>query len=289
MSSQNSSQTITSYCFRCQHRPGPEEVPLKRCARCRARHYCSTDCQRNDWPRHKQECRVLADGGEAPTRNRTTMRLTGLPGHDESARSPDPDVIYYLKTSKPHMLDVSISGPYYPLDEVLDQLHARMEIEGSTGGDTLDDLVSSGAFPNVEHFNAPLPDGNIMKFQLLRERNRDVVRALPCKVWNVSVACPNMGVGDSGPGSRYPPVEDMEMRGTFLTLQAANTEAERVLGELKAEAGTSAVMQKSYRDGLVEGFVVSSRGRTARAKAVQVRCDDGQIQQVDRSGNPIHA
>jgi hypothetical protein len=213
------------------------------------------------------------------------MRLIGLPGGDE----PDPDVIYYLKTSKPHMLDVSISGPFYPLEEVFNQLHTRMEMEESTGGDMLDDLVFSGAFPNVEHFTAPLPDGNIMKFQLLRERNRDVVRALPCKVWNITIASPNLSVGDSGPGSPYPPVEDMQLRGTFLTSQAANIEAERVLRELKAEEGRTAVVQKSYRDGLVEGFMMSGRGATARAKVVQVRYDDGQIQQVDRSGNPLQA
>ncbi|EXJ54609.1 hypothetical protein A1O7_09950 [Cladophialophora yegresii CBS 114405] len=141
----------------------------------------------------------------------------------------------------------------------------------------------------MEHFNAPLPGGNIMRFQLLEETNREVARALPCKVWHVAVARPNVRGGDIGLGSQHPPAEDMEMHGTFLTSQEANSQAERVLEELKAKMGSTAVMQKTYSDGLVQGFVLSGRGSTVDAKMVQVSCDDGRIQRMDRSGNPIQA
>ncbi|ETI20296.1 hypothetical protein G647_08330 [Cladophialophora carrionii CBS 160.54] len=180
-----------------------------------------------------------------------------------------------------------MSGPSHPLEELPNQLHSRMEIEGSTGGDMLHDLVSSGMFASMEHFNAPLPDGNIMKFQLLKETNRDVATALPCKVWHAAVAHPDIRGGHFDLGGQHPPVKDMEMHGTFLTLQAANSKAERVLEELKAEMGRTAVIQKSYLDGVVMGFVLSGQGSSVDAKTVQVACDDGRIQQVDRSGNPL--
>jgi hypothetical protein len=34
----------------------PSGVNLRLCARCKAVHYCSKECQRVDWPRHKVEC-----------------------------------------------------------------------------------------------------------------------------------------------------------------------------------------------------------------------------------------
>ncbi|XP_026193698.1 uncharacterized protein LOC34624050 [Cyclospora cayetanensis] len=35
---------------------GKEEGPLKRCGRCGKSCYCSTECQREDWPLHKRTC-----------------------------------------------------------------------------------------------------------------------------------------------------------------------------------------------------------------------------------------
>jgi hypothetical protein len=32
-------------------------TPLFTCSRCRVQHYCSAACQREDWPRHKLECK----------------------------------------------------------------------------------------------------------------------------------------------------------------------------------------------------------------------------------------
>ncbi len=42
-------------CRRC----GAREVPFKRCSACREVRYCSTECQRADWRRHKQECVLI--------------------------------------------------------------------------------------------------------------------------------------------------------------------------------------------------------------------------------------
>jgi hypothetical protein len=40
-------------CHACQY-PGPWRM----CARCKAVHYCSTECQRQDWSIHKETCKT---------------------------------------------------------------------------------------------------------------------------------------------------------------------------------------------------------------------------------------
>lgn len=272
-----SSPATTLYCFRCQHHPGPDDEPLKRCGRCRARHYCTADCQRNDWPRHKQECRILAAGGTAPARQRTTMRLTGFPSREtlESQGGPevDPDVIYYVKTSKPHIQDISISGPFYPYETVLHQLLGRLRMEKSKEGEcALDDIVYGGGVVHLESFNAPLPDGNIMKFQLLREKNAAVARSLPGEAWNIIVASPSMN--RAGRTAGLGRVEDMDVEATFRTKAEADRKAEQVLEELRVEAGEGAHVER-VPGGLMSAVVIPRPGSGRKIKLLEVRRDDG--------------
>ncbi|KAL7544316.1 hypothetical protein ACHAWF_007700 [Thalassiosira exigua] len=37
--------------------PNGDQPPLLRCARCKSTYYCSSTCQRRDWPQHKASCR----------------------------------------------------------------------------------------------------------------------------------------------------------------------------------------------------------------------------------------
>jgi hypothetical protein len=46
---------IAYHCGTCT-KAVPEVAELKVCKTCRAMHYCSKECQRADWPRHKMEC-----------------------------------------------------------------------------------------------------------------------------------------------------------------------------------------------------------------------------------------
>jgi hypothetical protein len=50
----------------CDHLGGVSEAAAacKACAVCSCR-YCSVACQRSDWKRHKQACRLLAAAGES--------------------------------------------------------------------------------------------------------------------------------------------------------------------------------------------------------------------------------
>lgn len=42
-------------CFVLQERKG-DEYSLKKCSKCHCAWYCSVECQRKDWPQHKQVC-----------------------------------------------------------------------------------------------------------------------------------------------------------------------------------------------------------------------------------------
>ena len=35
-------------------------VTTKRCSRCKSKHYCSRECQKNDWSNHKSDCKTPA-------------------------------------------------------------------------------------------------------------------------------------------------------------------------------------------------------------------------------------
>ncbi|OJJ49490.1 hypothetical protein ASPZODRAFT_14206 [Penicilliopsis zonata CBS 506.65] len=50
-------QNADRACATCGFSPSVDSE-LKRCARCKARYYCSVNCQKGDWPTHKQSCRA---------------------------------------------------------------------------------------------------------------------------------------------------------------------------------------------------------------------------------------
>ena len=52
------SRLSTPLCRNCQKQQSGT-VPLKRCTACKHVFYCSVNCQRDDWPRHKAECAQL--------------------------------------------------------------------------------------------------------------------------------------------------------------------------------------------------------------------------------------
>ncbi len=47
--------TLVRICARCSK----SSFDLRRCSTCRSVFYCSTECQRNHWPRHKLDCEKL--------------------------------------------------------------------------------------------------------------------------------------------------------------------------------------------------------------------------------------
>jgi hypothetical protein len=193
-------------------------------------------------------------------------------GREEGA-DVDPDTIYYLKTSKPHIKDISVSGPYYPWEHLTIQVVRRLEHEGSTAGvDSFIEMIEDGTVAVLAHFKAPLPDGNIIRFDIIREKNAEVARIWPGDVWFVKVSEPDMN--DRSVTTEYPPMHAVELRGTFRTKEEANQRAREVVDEMKEEAGRNAHVTRHLENGLFQGMVIAGR---RYAKLIEVVHDQGQI------------
>jgi hypothetical protein len=190
----------------------------------------------------------------------------------------DPDVIYYLKTSRPHLKDTSISGPFCPLDTIYEQMFSHLARERSTDGQrTLNEIIDTGGIAMLQHLNAPTADGNILRFEILREKNAEIARILPGEVWNILVGT----MKQESFHDDTPNVIEMEIRGTFRTREAANeAAAKRVLQDLKEDGGAKAIVNREEKDGLVCGGVAYREGGKAIVHTVECRRDTGQIQQA---------
>lgn len=62
-----------SKCTTCQKAQDDVSVPLKWCAKCKKDLYCSQECQKADWKRHKKSCGAIATG---TTQSNTTTNNT---------------------------------------------------------------------------------------------------------------------------------------------------------------------------------------------------------------------
>lgn len=135
----SSSSTIpaNSSCARCHRTQTQLAEPMKRCTGCRSVLYCSRECQKLAWKTHKPSCRTTQPGETPPVHNnRTTMSMSyadfqKIGGGESSASASDErdgssnrdaETVYYLETSTPHTYDISVSGPYYPLDTIIPQV-----------------------------------------------------------------------------------------------------------------------------------------------------------------------
>lgn len=58
---QAAGQAVTTICAKC-NKTGKD---FKRCGRCRAVNYCSPDCQKADWKRHKEQCAAAQETAQS--------------------------------------------------------------------------------------------------------------------------------------------------------------------------------------------------------------------------------
>ena len=66
-------------CNACSKLEASSEEPLKRCGRCQDVRYCSTDCQKSDWPSHKSNCKK-PDSTSSGGLSNVAALLEGLTG-----------------------------------------------------------------------------------------------------------------------------------------------------------------------------------------------------------------
>ncbi|KAJ7148884.1 hypothetical protein C8R46DRAFT_916588, partial [Mycena filopes] len=52
---------MSASCLVCNNEASESRKSLKKCARCELTRYCSVDCQRQDWKRHKDCCKVVKE------------------------------------------------------------------------------------------------------------------------------------------------------------------------------------------------------------------------------------
>lgn len=195
------------------------------------------------------------------------------------------DTIYYLRTCQPHINDISLSGPYASLLLLADQIAFRLiSGESEVGMKMLEELTSSGSIANMHHFNAPMPDGTIFRFEIERETNAEVKAALPCPVYYVVSATPMLGVVRSNEHPRLSwPTEKMEPICTCLTKAAALEKWMEAAREVQGEMpGSRVEVVDEYTDErTLKVALVIPRRREGKARIVQLRYDDCQIQPAE--------
>jgi hypothetical protein len=54
-------------CGACSTTPDKNKGKFNKCAACQAMYYCSVECQRVDWPKHKGECKQMKATAETAT------------------------------------------------------------------------------------------------------------------------------------------------------------------------------------------------------------------------------
>jgi len=189
-------------------------------------------------------------------------------------------MIYYLKTFKPHLRDISISGPFFPFNTIRNQMIVRLKLEGTKPGiSAFIELTARAALVYTQHMTTQLPDGNIMRFQITKEHNAAVASRMPCDTWCVVTSTPV--VDNAGNpvrlGATGAQIEKMDTVKTFVTPGEANMAAVLLLDELKVKAGPTARHHQREEGGLVVGAVKPGQGSNEGLQYVMVAHDSGVV------------
>jgi len=126
-------------------------INLKYCAKCQTTQYCSRECQKADWKKHKKICASNAAAASANNNNNNTNTNNPPPRTSGSARSTQPP---------PKNLSFAVEKPFHRLDSktwmherpeqdvyklLIDTYRLRMEDNYNLEGDADADGIYGGA------------------------------------------------------------------------------------------------------------------------------------------------
>jgi hypothetical protein len=275
----------------CSWCENPEELvghALQRCGGCKTLSYCGKICQQADWKHHKEECRAIKAGEAITPTRRVTVRVNGvgmLRREGEPIPPPDPDTVYYTKTSLPHFFDVSIAGPFYPIEKMGQLIESRCSKEKSLPAlRTLKEVTESIGLVSLQQIVAPLPGGAHMTIEVVREKNPSVAEFLrscppgiPRPVFMVIKQVPHPAMKEIMAGGwpfNHIPHLDLDILKSCLSKETANEEAGKILESWKADSQP----EDKVIGGVLEGdFIGKLCGPDLLAKQVlMVHMNDGE-------------
>ncbi|KAK5138551.1 hypothetical protein LTR08_000139 [Meristemomyces frigidus] len=178
---------------------------------------------------------------------------------ESSAQASTPnETIYYLRTSTPHLHDISVLGPYHSIEALVAQAVHNFGDECASGVEALQDFAKEGMLDAFGHITSPINnDPNKVKtIRVIKEQNSAMAATLPGPTWYILstdidpalayatirgssldalVGLAYAAMERSGPALL--PVEDMMVHGTFGDATAAIEAARRLAHELASRIG----------------------------------------------------
>jgi hypothetical protein len=233
-------------CFWCRNIPEDDGTFFKLCGACRSVRYCSVDCQRKDRKHHKEECAAIAEGKPRQLLSRAALWV--VPQESLSSFPPVDDIVYFLKSALPHSRDVTISGPYWPLETLDQEIQMRIAAVGSDPGhNKWLDFVEEHSISRAACLIAALPksEGKI-QLEIIRHHNSEVAtfvrngspsRSQPVYGVYEQLADPEYLTQSTRPSDHgFLPVLDARVHSVFVDRGDANRTALSILEQWKAEA-----------------------------------------------------
>lgn len=277
--------SVAARCHWCERTPQQLNHAINRCGGCTTLGYCGRDCQRSDW-RHHKECQAIKAEGPMPNFKRAALLHQG-----DSALPPDPDTVYYTRTDSPHILDVSLAGPFYPMDRIVEHIKGRCIRAGSLPAiPLLDEIIENVGIVGLEHPVAPLPflpEGQHMTIGIVREKNSEVAAFLrsrtpnsPRPVYSLfKQICHPESTKLLANRSRWPfehvPTLDFEILETFLWKEAANEGGRKALAVMGANKKLGDTVSDMLHDGCFVGQLCE---KGVPKQILMVHFDDGKIE-----------
>jgi hypothetical protein len=188
-----------------------------------------------------------------PSFKRAGVRVNGATmfHQGDSPLPSDPYTVYYTRMESPHILDVSLVGPFYLMERTVEHIKGRCLRPGSLSATPmLDEVIKNIGIVGVQHLVAPLPSlphGQHMTVEIVREKYPDVAAFLRGCPANSPRPVYSLSKQTCHPDSaqlladrshwlfEHVPTLDFELLRTFLSKEAANEAGQKALAVMGAE------------------------------------------------------